>query len=84
MKKNILHVTNAYLNRFEYRAIEQNGVVKIQRRRACNPRWVTMRTMDLAKWEAWEADADLTYNSLAIVELVSSPKIELVLGTADS
>jgi len=70
MKKTILHESNAYLNRYEYRAIEQKGVVKIQRRRACDPRWLTQRAMDLASWNAWEATANLAYNSLAIVELL--------------
>ena len=70
MKKTILHVTNAYINRNEYRAIEVDGVVKIQRRRAGSSRWHLERAMSRSAWDAWEADANLTYNSLAIYELL--------------
>lgn len=70
MKKTILHESNAYLNRYEYRAIEQNGVVKIQQRRASDPRWFTKRTMDVESWKKWEATANLSYNSLALYDLI--------------
>ena len=67
----ILHESNAYLNRYEYRAIDVSGVVRIQRKRATHRVWGTVRAMLRSEWDAWEADANLTYNSLAIVELVA-------------
>lgn len=69
-KINVLHEASAYINRYTYRAIEVNGVVKIQSKRAWDRRWFTNRTMSLKEWQSWEADANLAYNSCAIYELL--------------